>query len=315
MRRIRVLLIVLCLSFLMIAGCGHSEPAQSVQTPSAEPVVTGPADAPTAAALIQVMVTMPPTPTPTLTPTPAPTPTPTPEPTPTPTPEPTPELITDEMLASGMFDHYFDDVVFVGDSLTLILSHRVRDVRRTDPDYLGGAKFLAATSMSARVASWNTVSPGGVNFTFQGGSVSMTDGINRSKASKAFVLFGLNDLAIQDWETVRTNFGKVIDLIHEKCPDVQVIITGVFPVTKKFYDKAEPEWNSFNIGLEQVCIDHGAEFFDFSEKLMAPDGQLAAEICGDGKCHLNIAGEDIWVRELRKYAVLHTMFNIRFEDS
>lgn len=311
MRYGRYVRLLLCLFLLIGMGCSQSSPSATVEAPTAAPTS---APSPTSAGPVQVKITLPPTPTPTPVPTPTPTPTPSPVPTPTPTPEPTPELITNEMLDSGMFDGYFDDAVFVGDSLTLILSHRVRDVRRQDPDYLGNAKFLAATSMSARVASWNTVIPDGVNFTYRGGSVSMTDGIDRSEAKKAFVLFGLNDLAIQDWEIVRGNFGKIIDLIHEKCPDVQVIITGVFPVTKKFYNKAEPEWNSFNEGLAQVCADHGAEFFDFSDKLKAPDGQLAADICGDGKCHLNIAGEDIWVRELRKYAVRQTRTNFLFED-
>ena len=310
MRLVRFGLLILCLSLLIVVGCSQPESPIAEATTAAPTAIPSVTDAPP----VLVRVTMPPTPVPTDTPTPAPTPTPTPEPTPTPTPAPTPELITDEMLDSGMFDSYFDDAVFVGDSLTLILSHRVRDVRRQAPDYLGDAKFLAATSMSARVAAWNTVIPNGVNFQYRGGSVSMTDGINRSGAKKAFVLFGLNDLAIQDWEIVRGNFAKVIDLIHEKCPDVTVIVTGVFPVTKKFYDKTEPEWNSFNDGLEQVCIDHGAEFFDFSDKLKGPDGQLASDICGDGKCHLNIAGEDIWVRELRKYAVQQTMTNFRFEN-
>ena len=311
MRHLRCFFPVLFLFFLAIIGCNKPMSSQS-SDPS--PAAMTAIDTPAAATPIAVKVTLPPTPPPTPVPTPVPTPTPTPVPTPTPTPTPTPELITNEMLDSGMFDGYFDDAVFVGDSLTLILSHRVRDVRRQNPDYLGNAKFLAATSMSARVASWNTVIPGDVNFTYRGGSVSMTDGINRTEAKKAFVLFGLNDLAIQDWEVVRANFGKIIDLIHEKCPGVQVIVTGVFPVTKKFYNKAEPEWNTFNDGLAQVCQEHGADFFDFSDKLKAPDGQLAAEICGDGKCHLNIAGEDIWVRELRKYAVRQTRTDILFED-
>ena len=315
MRRVRWAACALCLCILLGMGCGAKTqvqaPPQAVEetaapTPSMTPI-------PTMAPTVLIEVPVPPTPAPTPEPTPTPTEAPTPSPTPTPVPTATPELITDEMLDSGMFDSYFDDAVFVGDSLTLILSHRVRDVRRQIPDYLGQAKFLAATSMSARVASRNTVQQNGANFTYRGGNVSMTDGINRSEAKKAFVLFGLNDLAIQDWQVVRDNFAKIINLIHENCPDVQVIITGVFPVRKTFYDKDEPDWNSFNVGLEQVCAEHGAEFFDFSDRLKDTDGQLAVDLCGDGKCHLNIAGEEIWVRELRKYAVRQTHTNFVFE--
>lgn len=311
-RPIRCMLVLLCILFLLGTGCSQSDskPTKEASAPlpaSFEPSTQAPA--------VKIDVPLPPTPAPTPEPTPVPTATPTPTPTPTPVPTPTPELITNDMLDSGMFDALFDDVVFVGDSITWTFSHYVRNVRQKEPAFLGDAKFLATVSMSVRVACRDRVTSGGVNFNYRGRDTSVTDGINRSEAKRAFVLLGLNDLAIQDWELVRTNFGKLIDAIHEKCPGVQVIITGVFPVTDKFCDKAGQEWNSFNIGLEQVCKDHDADFFSFAEKLMAPDGQLNLAYCGDGKCHLNIPGEEIWVRELRKYILQQTRTDILFEDS
>ena len=294
---------------MLLLACGGQTPAPVTEatavpeTPVYEPIED-----------IIAMPTETPEPTLVPTPTPTPAPTPTPTPTPSPTPEPTPELLTNARLDSGAFDSYFDDAVFVGDSLTLILSHYVRDVRngKGNEGFMGGAKFMAATSMSVRRASDNNVREGLVNFTFRGKEVSLTDGINRTGAKKVFLLFGLNDLAIRDWNDVLGYFAKVIDFIKADCPDVQIVMQAVLPVRKTFYDK-QPPWNDFNIGLKALCEEKSVPFLDFTEELMDENGYLRADLCGDGKCHLTIEGENIWIRALRRYAASEMLGNIIFE--
>ena len=46
-------------------------------------------------------------------------------------------------------DGYFDDAVFVGDSITLKLYHYVKDMRNQGTPCLGGAKFLTAGSLGS----------------------------------------------------------------------------------------------------------------------------------------------------------------------
>ena len=299
MKRIAILALILC---LLLCACEAPQEAQA--TPA--PVLAEATD--------ETVVLEMPTPRPTPVPTPSPTPTaaPTPTPTPTPTPEPTPELITNARLDAGEFDRYFDDVLFVGDSLTLIFSHYVRDVRRQDETFLGDAKFLATTSMSAKRASENSVRENAANFSYRGRNVTLCEGIQKIAPRQVFLMFGLNDLCVRDWDEMIDCFGKIIDQIRETNPDVQITIEGVLPVRRAFYDR-QPPWNTFNERLQQLCGEKGVEFVSFAEELTDENGELRKDLCGDGKCHLNIAGEQVWVRFLRRYAAQALLGTVSFE--
>ena len=56
-----------------------------------------------------------------------------------------------------------------------------------------------------------------------------------SEAKKVFMMFGLNDLAVRNWDDVLGYFSKIIDNILETNPDVEIIVQGVLPVQKSFY--------------------------------------------------------------------------------
>ncbi len=284
---------VLLLLCIPLTGC-KTEPEIIIPTeaPASEPAVVE----------LDEIATSAPTEEPTLPPTP----------TPTPTPEPTPELITNERLDSGEFDSFYDDAVFVGDSLTLVFSHRVRNVRNeTQTAYLGKAQFIAATSMSAKRASENRVD-GNVCFRYRGRKITLPDGIAMCEAKKVFMMFGLNDLRIRNWDDVIGYFSKIIDNILEKNPDVEIIVQGVLPVRKSFYKKEDPKWNSFNERLEQLCAEKNVAFISFAEELMDEEGYLRKDLA-EGDAHLNIAGEDVWVRFLRRYAAERMLKNVVFE--
>ena len=295
MKPIRMLAAALPLLFLLACGGQPAVPASPEAAVSPTPVETG------AEAVVE---------------TPEPTPEPTPESTPEPTPESTPEplLITNEMLDSGTFDGYFDDALFIGDSLTWTFSHYVRNVRNAgDPDYLGGAKFMGSVSMNTKRASDNTVVKDGINFEYRGKSVTLTEGIQKSGAKKIFLLLGLNDLRVRNWDDVLGYFAKIIETVQTECPGVKIVVQAVLPVRKTFYDREDPDWNSFNVGLKALCEESGVDFLSFAEEVMDENGEMRADLCGDGKCHLNIEGEEIWVRCLRRYAVMQTHENVVFE--
>ena len=240
-------------------------------------------------------------------PTPVPTPVLTPEPTetPTPTPVPTPEPITVERLDAGEFDAYFDDAVFVGDSLTRQLESYVRAARQTEEGFLGKAHFMDAASMSVKNACQDRANPNGITFKVRGKAVSVTEGLLAYDARKAFILLGTNDIGFRTWDSVEGYYAKLIDVIHEKCPDTEVILIGVLPVTE-YYCSLErvkiERWNSFNAILEQICAEHGAAFLNFADQMMDRNGYLPYELCNDSQYHLSEQGEKIWIRAMRLYA-------------
>lgn len=248
------------------------------------------------------LATMPmPTTAPTVEPTATPDPTWTPSPQPTPMPSPTMEPVTDEMLATGRFDVYFDGTVFLGDSLTLSLRNYCLKQRQDDERFLGDAQFLAAVGMSVRLASYNNRNL----LQYRGRAVAMTDGLLKMGAKRVFVMLGVNDQAGKYPDATLQYFETMIDAIQNNCEGAEIIIQGILPVSEKFCQERQvniEDWNGFNPLLEQLCAQKGVCYFSFAEQLMDENGYLAANFTADGMYHLNTEGTAVWVRELRRFA-------------
>lgn len=233
--------------------------------------------------------------------TPEPTTEPTPTPAPTPTPSPTLEPVTDEMLDSGRFDAYFDDAVFVGDSITESLRNYCIALQRDDQDFMGNAQFLAAVSMSVRMAS----SDSRTLLQYRGNAVSVTEGLLKMGAGQVFIMLGVNDYAGKYPDATLAYFDTLIDAIQEKCERIEIVIQSVTPVTKRFCQERRitiEEWNGFNVLLEQLCEEKGVQFLSFAELLMDAEGYLADDMTGDGMFHLTPAANAVWIRALRQFA-------------
>jgi len=225
-------------------------------------------------------------------------------------------IITVQMLGSTQFDSYFDDAVFVGDSITKTFGNYVQSLRLRDEGLLGKAQFMGTISMSATAASWNRVY-GDINFRYQGRDVSLTDGLTAMGANKAFIMLGVNDIGGRRWENVEQSFAQLIDTIHEECPQVEVVLFGVLPVSRSYCLEHKldiAKWNSFNPILEGICRNHGAEFVSFADQVMTPEGYLDKAL-SDGQFHLNTAGEDLWIQFMRRYAAKKLYPDAVFEDS
>ena len=232
---------------------------------------------------------------------PAPTAEPTPTPVPTPTPSPTLEPVTDEMLDSGRFDAYFDDAVFVGDSITESLRNYCIAQQRDDEDFMGNAQFLAAVSMSVRMAS----SDSRTLLQYRGNAVSVTEGLLKMGAGQVFIMLGVNDYAGKYPDATLAYFDTLIDAIQEKCERIEIVIQSVTPVTKRFCQERQitiEEWNGFNVLLEQLCEEKGVQFLSVAELLMDAEGYLADDMTGDGMFHLTPAANAVWIRALRQFA-------------
>lgn len=248
------------------------------------------------------LATMPmPTTAPTVEPTATPDPTWTPSPQATPTPSPTLEPVTDEMLDSGRFDAYFDDAVFVGDSITESLRNYCIAQQRDDADFMGNAQFLAAVSMSVRMAS----SDSRTLLQYRGNAVSVTEGLLKMGAGQVFIMLGVNDYAGKYPDATLAYFDTLIDAIQEKCERIEIVIQSVTPVTKRFCQERRitiEEWNGFNVLLEQLCEEKGVQFLSFAELLMDAEGYLADDMTGDGMFHLTPAANALWIHALRQFA-------------
>lgn len=294
----RFALLLLC---VLLAACGvQTAPkteAQPDTTSDPTPLIT-PTTEPDEVVLVQSE-----TPEPSDVPVPTESPTESPVPTPEPTPEP--EIITAERLASGEFDRYFDDAVFVGDSITKSFRNYVTEKRESDGHCLGDAQFLGVINMSAIRAARDRINDDGINFFYRGNTVTFSEAIRGIGAKKVFILFGVNELVWCKWDNETNAFRKLIELVRAVDPDAEIVIQALLPVTTRYCSREGIEigkWNSYNDVLEELCETDGVTFLSFAEQLMDSEGYLNEELSSDGQYHLNDRGNDIWISALREYA-------------
>ena len=98
---------------------------------------------------------------------------------------PTPVISGETVDAS-----WFDDAVFVGDSVTLKLSYYA------DYGSLGNADFLCAGSLGYNNAQWGYDHPDNVHPVYNGIKYTVEDGVAMLQPKKIFVMLGMNDIGL-----------------------------------------------------------------------------------------------------------------------
>lgn len=210
----------------------------------------------------------------------------------------------DADLHEGVYDSYFDDAVFVGDSVTDQLSRYVQEQRQlTGKDVLGTARFLCVGKYSLRHACYNTVQ-GDVNLRYRRQDVTIQDGLQKMGAGKVFMLLGLNDHAGSGMKDDLVRYGVIIDHVREKNPGIIFVAESCTPI----YWGAENETlnrknlTGFNANLKALCEEKNAYYLDIATPLTGEDGFLINEYAYDKLCHLNEDGLAVWLTELRRFA-------------
>ena len=207
-----------------------------------------------------------------------------------------------EENAEGI-DAYFDDSVFVGDSI--MLGFRNYAMKRQDT-FLSRMNFLAAGSFSANNALWE-VSEKSVHPVYQGEQRPVWESISMMGSRKVFLMLGMNDLNITGLEGSCEKYEELINKIKESNPGVEIHIMGMTYILKG-EDIGKLENNSireFNGMLEEMAHKNGWGFIDVADALADENGDLAEEYCSDGFAHQNPDAYDVWVTVLRKYAGEH----------
>lgn len=202
---------------------------------------------------------------------------------------------------------WFDDAVFVGDSVSLKLT-----MYESSVDRLGKAKFLTAGSLSATNALWN-VSDKSVHPKYKGKKQKVEDSISQmSDVKKVYIMLGMNDINAVGPKNGIKNFEKLCNNILKKSPDVQIYVQSVTPLIKgskssvpkegKLNNKTIYEYNKMLASLAQK---RGWYFVNVSEVMYDEEGYLKKDYCGDPTSmglHFTNAGCKAWI----DYLLTHT---------
>lgn len=200
---------------------------------------------------------------------------------------------------------FFDDAVFVGDSVTQGLKNYVMAERNKGNTCLGNAEFLCATSLSY-ASSLQPISSTSIHPTYKGKKVKVEEGISQIGAKKVFIMLGMNDFSGYKESVWQKNIKSLTSRILEMNPHADIYIESVTPIVAgkehdAFTNKNVQEFNAF---LKQFCKDNDFTYVDIYNNVMVDNtNHLNPDYCGDSKLmgiHMNYKGAAAWTKYLTK---------------
>ena len=149
---------------------------------------------------------------------------------------------------------YFDDAVFIGDSVSLMLQYYCAATKA-----LGNAKFLCAGSLSATNALW-AVSDQSVHPSYQGKKMLVEDGVAATGAKKVYIMLGVNNISY-GVDYAANDMVTLIDRILAKSPGVSIIIESTTPMASSstiVTDKLNNDKiQQYNDKMKSICEERG----------------------------------------------------------
>lgn len=199
---------------------------------------------------------------------------------------------------------YFDDVAFVGDSVSLMLQYYCAATKA-----LGNATFLCAGSLSATNAIW-PVSSSSVHPSYQGQKMLVEDGVAASGVKKVYIMLGINNIAY-GVDYASNDMVTLIDRILEKSPDVKIIIESVTPMAASSTiitnQLNNTQIQAYNKRMQEICAERGWSYLNVAEVLTGSDGYLPSNYCSDNGSmgiHFTYDAAAVWVDYLKTHPLL-----------
>lgn len=219
-------------------------------------------------------------------------------------PEPATEALNARYdLSSPKAASWFDDAVFVGDSVTLKLSYYCA----SDTGVLGNAEFFCAGSLGYGNALWELDNPEAVHPYYKG-AVHLTEECAEVTGKKnVFIMLGMNDIALYGVDDTIKNCRELVDRILKRTPDALIYIQSVTPMidsvqTDSFNNRLISQLDE---KLKTLCEEKDYRYLDVYSALADADGNLPLDYCSDPEnmgLHFNDASCKIWADYLKANA-------------
>ena len=205
-------------------------------------------------------------------------------------------------------DAYFDDAVFIGDSVTLKLSYFVRDYREEYPTLLGKAQFLTSGSFGIAEAM-RDVSSKSLHPSYQGTKMLVEDAVAAMGAKKVYIMLGMNDIAPMGPEECAKNMMRLAKRILDKSPNCKIYIQSVTPRIKGDYGKLSNDaifqCDLFLYDYCQQFAEYGLYFVDVAYVMRDEEGNLPLNYCSDIEdlgIHFTDSACKAWIKYLYTHA-------------
>ena len=187
---------------------------------------------------------------------------------------------------------YFDDAIFVGDSLTYGLgAYQVLDAGRV----------VAHTGINPQ-----TILTSACIEQPDGTSVTALEAVRAAAPHKVYVMLGSNGVAFLSQSSIVEFYGEFLDELRAALPDAIFYVQSVLPVTheKETGDDryANSKIDALNEALLTLATEKNAYYLNVAEAIKDENGCLPAEASSDGM-HFGVSTYQKWV----SYLLTHTV--------
>ncbi len=189
-------------------------------------------------------------------------------------------------------DSYFDDVTFVGDSITQAL-----ELYNSIP----GAGYCAYKGIGPR-----QIYDGSVQTRRTGEREVPMEMLLASAPGKVYVLMGTNTMVNFDNDSLLAYYAEMLDQIRAALPAAKIYVQAITPVVPGRHaslDKARID--TLNNLLAALALEKQLYFVNLQEALADDEGNLRDEYAGGDGYHLTPGACDAW----REYLLTHTAYD------
>ena len=188
---------------------------------------------------------------------------------------------------------FFDDAVFIGDSVTLKLSYYA-----ASSGELGKATFLTRGSYGVNHAVTDSML-----LSFQGKEMKVEEAVKATGAKKVFIMLGMNDIALYGIDKTVENWKTLIDRIKTTCPNVKIYVQSMTPIWTggEVGGLTNSNMNTYNQKLEGAVKALGCDFINVAPYMKDSTGGLATLYCSDSFVHVTDEGSAAWIKVLKAY--------------
>ena len=205
-------------------------------------------------------------------------------------------------------DSYFNDAVFIGDSISYGFELYVTKKRANGETVLGEAQFLTSGSLSYGNSLWD-VSDESVHPTYNGVKMKLEDAIAQIKPGKIYILLGTNDVALYGVEQTIANADTEISRMLEASPGAEIFIMSTTPKYSPAESDVDGALNNadidaLNVAMRNFAVEKGYNFMNIAPLFKDETGGLASDYCSDTEgmgIHFTSAAYDIWLNFLYSY--------------
>ncbi len=189
---------------------------------------------------------------------------------------------------------YFEDVVFVGDSVTSGIK-----LYKTAKNAL----VLSKTGLNIEVIDEPIEVDGQV--------MSIIDFIKQSARKKIYIMIGSNGIGWLKNDYMIRLYGEWINKVKQQVPGCVIFVQSVLPITKELSDFNLTKQNmltnekisSYNAALQEMCRQKQVYFLDVAQEFKNEEGALPDEASPVDGMHINAEYYNLWLEYIKWHTV------------